>query len=101
MTVHVALGPVVSIIAGVLILLIPRLLNYIVAVYLIVIGILGLMHRGAGLAQSVGVENDTRYSRPAISENVQSPTATLAGDLGCKQPIVRGPGDRSVRGESI
>jgi Protein of unknown function (DUF3096) len=44
MTIQVALGPVVSIVAGVLILLIPRLLNYIVAVYLIVIGIIGLMH---------------------------------------------------------
>jgi hypothetical protein len=36
------LQPVVSIIAGVLILLIPRLLNYIVAIYLIVIGLIGL-----------------------------------------------------------
>ena len=40
----VYLTPVVSLIAGLLILLIPRLLNYIVAIYLIVIGILGLMH---------------------------------------------------------
>jgi hypothetical protein len=44
MTIHVALGPVVSIVAGLLILLIPRLLNYIVAIYLIVIGIIGLTH---------------------------------------------------------
>jgi hypothetical protein len=41
----VYLTPVVSLIAGILILLIPRLLNYIVAIYLIVIGILGLVHR--------------------------------------------------------
>ena len=40
----VSLTPVVSLIAGILILLIPRLLNYIVAFYLIVIGIIGLMH---------------------------------------------------------
>ena len=33
----------VALIAGILILLIPRLLNYIVAVYLIVIGLLGLL----------------------------------------------------------
>ncbi|MHB8067060.1 MAG: DUF3096 domain-containing protein, partial [Desulfobaccales bacterium] len=33
----------VSLIAGILILMIPRLLNYIVAIYLIVIGILGLV----------------------------------------------------------
>lgn len=41
----VYLTPVVSLIAGILILLIPRLLNYIVAIYLIVIGILGLVPR--------------------------------------------------------
>ncbi len=38
----ITLGPLVSLIAGILILLVPRLLNYIVAVYLIVIGIIGL-----------------------------------------------------------
>ena len=37
------LGPVVALIAGVLILIQPSLLSIIVAVYLIVIGILGLM----------------------------------------------------------
>ena len=36
------LEPIVAIVAGVLILLVPRILNYIVAVYLIVVGILGL-----------------------------------------------------------
>ena len=35
--------PVVALIAGILILLVPRLLNYIVAIYLIVFGILGLL----------------------------------------------------------
>ncbi len=35
--------PVISIIAGILILLVPRLLSYIVAIYLIVTGILGLV----------------------------------------------------------
>ena len=43
MTVGVAhLQPIVSLIAGVLILLVPRLLNYIVAIFLIISGILGL-----------------------------------------------------------
>ncbi len=37
------LQPIVALIAGILILLVPRLLNYIVAIYLIVIGILGLV----------------------------------------------------------
>lgn len=36
------LQPVVALIAGILILLVPRLLNYIVALYLILIGIMGL-----------------------------------------------------------
>jgi hypothetical protein len=39
------LTPVASLIAGILILVVPRLLNYIVAIYLIAIGIIGLMHR--------------------------------------------------------
>lgn len=37
------LTPAVALIAGILILLMPRLLNYIVAIYLIAIGILGLV----------------------------------------------------------
>jgi hypothetical protein len=40
------LAPIVSLIAGVLILVVPRLLNYIVAIYLIVIGLLGLFGGG-------------------------------------------------------
>lgn len=43
MSISVAhLQPIVALIAGVLILLVPRILNYIVAAYLIVIGLLGL-----------------------------------------------------------
>jgi hypothetical protein len=37
--------PVAALIAGILILVIPRLLNYIVAIYLIIIGILGLVQK--------------------------------------------------------
>lgn len=37
----VSLQPAVSLVAGILILLMPRLLNYIVAIYLIVIGLIG------------------------------------------------------------
>ena len=36
------ISPIVALIAGVLILLVPRLLNYVVATYLIVIGVMGL-----------------------------------------------------------
>ncbi len=39
------LGPLASLIAGILILVVPRLLNYIVAIYLILIGLLGLFGR--------------------------------------------------------
>lgn len=39
----VALAPLMALIAGILILIVPRLLNYIVAFYLIIIGILGLL----------------------------------------------------------
>ena len=43
MTITVAhLQPIISLIAGILILIVPRLLNYIVAIYLILAGLLGL-----------------------------------------------------------
>lgn len=42
MSLHLSLGPLVSVIAGILILVMPKLLNVIVALYLIVIGVLGL-----------------------------------------------------------
>ena len=41
---NIAIEPVFSILIGILILVVPRFLNYFVAVYLIVIGILGLTH---------------------------------------------------------
>ena len=43
MTIHLELIPIISVIAGIAILLVPRLLNYIVALYLIVAGVLGLV----------------------------------------------------------
>ena len=42
MNITLSLAPLVSLLAGILILIVPRLLNYIVAVYLIVVGVLGL-----------------------------------------------------------
>ena len=39
---YIFLQPLIALIAGILILLIPRLLNYVVALYLIITGILGL-----------------------------------------------------------
>lgn len=46
MNISLSPGPLVSLIAGILILVMPRLLNYIVAIYLIVIGLLGLFGTG-------------------------------------------------------
>jgi hypothetical protein len=43
MELNVALQPILSLIAGILILIMPKLLNYIVAIYLIIFGVLGLM----------------------------------------------------------
>ncbi|MHB1200985.1 MAG: DUF3096 domain-containing protein [Polaromonas sp.] len=47
MNLSLSIGPLISLIAGILILLIPRLLNYIVAIYLIVIGLIGLFGTGS------------------------------------------------------
>jgi hypothetical protein len=46
MNITLGIGPLVSLIAGILILAMPRLLNYIVALYLIIIGLLGLFGMG-------------------------------------------------------
>jgi hypothetical protein len=37
-----SIAPIVALVAGLLILIVPRLLNYIVAIYLIITGLLGL-----------------------------------------------------------
>lgn len=44
----IALTPLISLIAGILILIMPRLLNYIVAGYLILVGVVGLLD-GSGI----------------------------------------------------
>ena len=46
MTLHIDLAPLISLAAGVGILIFPRLLNYIVAAYLIALGVLGLLGKG-------------------------------------------------------
>lgn len=46
MNIHLTLGSLISLIAGILILVMPRLLNLIVAIYLIVIGLVGLFGGG-------------------------------------------------------
>jgi hypothetical protein len=57
-TINLAIGPVVSLIAGVLILIVPRLLNYIVAIYLIIIGLIGIFGwGGTHVLRSAGIED--------------------------------------------
>lgn len=43
MNLSLTLGPLIALIAGILILIMPRLLNFIVAIYLIAIGVIGLL----------------------------------------------------------
>ncbi len=47
MNLSLSIGPLVALIAGILILIMPKLLNYIVAFYLILIGLLGLFGAGS------------------------------------------------------
>ena len=47
MNIQLGLAPLISLLAGILILVMPRLLNFIVAIYLIVIGLVGLFGLGA------------------------------------------------------
>jgi hypothetical protein len=42
MNLHITLMPLIALIAGILILIMPKLLNYIVAIYLIIIGLVGV-----------------------------------------------------------
>ncbi len=44
MNLHIELVPVLSLIAGILILAMPKLLNYVVAFYLILVGVVGLVN---------------------------------------------------------
>lgn len=63
-TINLALGPVVSLLAGILILIVPRLLNYIVAIYLIVIGLIGIFGWGALHARAADAGLHERIAVP-------------------------------------
>jgi hypothetical protein len=72
-TINLAVGPVVALIAGVLILIVPRLLNYIVAIYLIIIGLIGIFGwGGTHVLRSAGME-DGRERVAAILYTAQAP----------------------------
>ena len=48
MNLQLGLTPIISLLAGILILVVPRMLNYIVAIYLIVVGLIGLVGATGG-----------------------------------------------------
>lgn len=47
MNIHLSLTPLISLIAGILVLVMPKLLNLIVAIYLIAVGLIGLFGLGS------------------------------------------------------
>jgi hypothetical protein len=46
MTLNLSIGPLLALVAGIIILVVPKMLNYIVAIYLIAIGVLGILGYG-------------------------------------------------------
>ena len=47
MNLHLSLTPLISLLAGILILIMPKLLNFIVAIYLIAVGLIGIFGLGS------------------------------------------------------
>lgn len=74
MTINLAIGPIVSLIAGVLILIVPRLLNYIVAIYLIVIGLVGVLGWSGTHIHATATENV-----PVLAAPDRAPERVTAG----------------------
>ncbi len=46
MTIQLGLQPLIALIAGIVILVYPRILNYVIGIYLIATGVLGLLGKG-------------------------------------------------------
>ena len=66
MNMTLSITPLISLLAGILILVMPRLLNFIVAIYLIIIGVLGLF--GAGnLRFKITLEHEGIHPLPPPS----------------------------------
>jgi hypothetical protein len=47
MNIHLGLTPLISLVAGILVLVMPKMLSYIVGLYLILIGLIGIFGMGA------------------------------------------------------
>jgi hypothetical protein len=78
-TINLAVGPVVSLIAGVLILIVPRLLNYIVAIYLIIIGLIGVFGLSNTHIHSTATDNAPVLAAP-VTVTAAAP-APYASDM--------------------
>jgi len=83
MTITVAqITPLVALIAGILILLVPRLLNYIVAIYLIIVGITGFTQAGARSDLLKGASsNPIEAVLPVIAQHQQPPRISPFDDF--------------------
>lgn len=78
MTINLATGPIIALVAGVLILIAPRLLNYIVALYLIVIGAIGVFGWN-GTHVHATADRSPMLAAPAISTAVAPPSSLAIG----------------------
>jgi len=85
-TINLAIGPVVSLIAGVLILIVPRLLNFIVAIYLIIIGMIGILGWSGTHIRPTAVDSGPVLALPVLA--AVAPTRTDMGT--CREEMKRG-----------
>ncbi len=67
MSINLELGPIVALIAGILILIVPRLLNYIVAIYLIIIGLVGIFGWSGTHFRATAVDNGLGAPAPVVA----------------------------------
>jgi Protein of unknown function (DUF3096) len=80
-TINLAAGPVVALIAGILILIVPRLLNYIVAIYLILIGLIGIFAIG-----NLHTRTEYKYSSAPRVDAVCACQATVVRPASSESP---------------
>jgi hypothetical protein len=85
MNLSLSIGPLVALIAGILILIIPRLLNFIIAIYLIIVGVLGLFGPAAGGHRADSSDTPSAVVRsaspagPVLASSARlTPSATFA-----------------------
>jgi hypothetical protein len=75
MTMSLNIGPIAALIAGILILIIPRLLNYIIAIYLIIVGLVGLFGPVADGGRAAAAEAPSVALQTIPLDTAQTPAA--------------------------